>query len=86
MADTEEADKHCGKYLCRTGNVANLCRFCMCPTQKSDDPRREDDLKNWKNIRQLLKKKDHDALQAMSQKHLDDNAWYRMRFGQLTDG
>ena len=34
--DTEEADKLCGKYLTRTKNVAQLCRYCCCPTSESD--------------------------------------------------
>ena len=36
--DGEEADKLCGKFLSRTRNVAQLCRYCECPTDKSDDP------------------------------------------------
>ena len=36
--DGEEADKLCGKYLSHTRNVVQLCRYCECPTDKSDDP------------------------------------------------
>ena len=36
--DGDEADKLCGKYLCRTGNVAQICRHCECPTKESDNP------------------------------------------------
>ena len=46
--DGEEADKLCGKYLSRTRNVAQLCRYCECPTDKSDDPRADYRLKTTK--------------------------------------
>ena len=36
--DGEEGDKLCGKYLSRTKNVSQLCRYCECPTNESDDP------------------------------------------------
>ena len=36
--DSAEADKHCGKYQSRTGNVQHLCRFCHVPNEKTDDP------------------------------------------------
>ena len=43
--DGEEADKLCGKYLSHTGNVAQLCHYCECPTNKSDRPLAEFPLK-----------------------------------------
>ena len=44
--DSDEADKLCGKHGSRTGNVANLCRCCMCPTDDSDNCLANYDLKN----------------------------------------
>ena len=35
--DGEEGDKLCGKYTTRTGNVAQLCHYCECPTDQTDD-------------------------------------------------
>ena len=34
--DSDEAEKLCGKFTSRTGNVSMLCRYCQCPTKDSD--------------------------------------------------
>jgi len=34
--DTAEADKLCGSYSSRANGVSQLCRYCLCPTDKSD--------------------------------------------------
>ncbi len=38
--DGVEADKCCGQYLAKSGNVACLCRACLCPTDAADQPYR----------------------------------------------
>ena len=78
--DGKEADKLCGKYLSRTSNVAHLCRYCMCPTSKSDDPLADYPLKTTEKIARLVRKNNEEALQQMSQ-HNIDNAMYKLRFG-----
>ena len=35
--DTDEADELCAKFKVRNKNVAHLCRYCDCPTDKTDD-------------------------------------------------
>ena len=35
--DTDEADKLCGSYTNRSLHVSQLCRYCECPTKKSDN-------------------------------------------------
>jgi hypothetical protein len=37
--DTEEADKLVGKYGSRGPNVKQICRYCCCPNNESDNPR-----------------------------------------------
>ena len=36
--DSDEAEKLCGKFTSRTGNVKHICRYCECPTNQSNDP------------------------------------------------
>ena len=36
--DTDEADKLCGSFTARGRNVAQLCRYCECPTRDSGNP------------------------------------------------
>ena len=78
--DTEEADKLCGKYLSRGRNVAQLCRYCHCPTNESDDPMADYPLKTKDKVQRLIEKMDLDALKAISQ-HCIKNACYKLRFG-----
>lgn len=77
--DTEEGDLLCGKYLVRTGNVAQLCRYCHCPTADADNPRANYKLKTQKEIERLVNRQDLDALKAMSQQCIR-NAFYSVRF------
>ena len=78
--DGEEADKLCGKYLSRTRNVAHLCRYCDCPTSKSDDPLANYSAKTVRRINGLITQKNAYALQQMSQ-HMIQNCLYALRFG-----
>ena len=82
--DTQEADELCGKYLSRTGNVAQLCRYCECPTQCSDDYRANYRMKTPKKIARLVERKDENGLKAMSQ-HPIKNAMHALRFGLHND-
>ena len=78
-ADTDEAEKHCGKYRSRTGMVKHLCRYCHCPREETDDPKADYQAKTKTEIQQLIKNKDKDGLKDISQ-HYIDNAWYKLRF------
>ena len=78
--DGEEADKLCGKFLSRTRNVAQLCRYCECPTDKSDDPLADYRLKTKRRINALIEQKNVYELQKLSQ-HLIQNCMYALRFG-----
>jgi hypothetical protein len=78
--DGEEADKLCGKYLSRTSNVAQLCRYCECPTDKSDDPLANYRLKTKDRINALIAQNNVYLLQQMSQ-HVLKNCMHALRFG-----
>ena len=78
--DGEEGDKLCGKYTTCTGNVAQLCRYCECPTASTDDIWADFKLKTKKKKNALIRKKNANKLQKMSQ-HAINNAFYAIRFG-----
>ena len=82
--DNDEADKAYTKYEVRTGNVAQLCRTCYCPTCECDDPRKTWRFKKPKDIQKLVDKGDLKRLKAMSQ-HCVDNAFYALRFHLAND-
>lgn len=78
--DTSEADKLCGSYTSRNGNVAQLCRYCECPTDQSDDPLAKYPLKTPAKIQHLVDKGDEAGLRSLSQQYIN-NAFYDFRFG-----
>ena len=78
--DSEEADKLCGHYCSRTANVSNLCRYCTCPTDKSDDPLIDITLKEAERINRLIKQQNLVELKKISQ-HAIQNAFNKIRFG-----
>ena len=78
--DTKEADLLAGSYSSRTGNVQQLCRYCTCPTQNSDDPMADFPPKTVPMIGKLVAERNLSALKDLSQ-HPIDNACYKLRFG-----
>ena len=80
-ADTEEADRLCGHYTSRGRYVAQLCRYCCCPTGESDQPRAQYPRKTVSMIDELVQNQDLEGLRMMSQQNIS-NAFYSIRFGK----
>lgn len=55
--DTVEHDKHCGKYGTRTGGVAQLCRYCTCPTMDTNLAYVDHERKTQPMMTELVRKK-----------------------------
>ena len=77
--DSVEHDKHCGSYTSRTQGVKQLCRYCCCTTEDTDDPYRRDALKTPEMIQELVDNNDEDGLKDISQQTIQ-NCWYKIRF------
>jgi hypothetical protein len=77
--DTVEANALCGSYNSGGIGVAQLCRYCTCPTENSDLVLADYPKKTTKTIQELVEAEDFDALQEMSQQMIH-NAWYKIRF------
>ena len=75
-----EHDKHCGKYGARSNGVKNLCRYCDCPQDETDEPYKDHNRKTKAMITELVRKKDLDALKLISQSNVF-NAWYEIWVG-----
>ena len=82
--DGVEHDKHCGKYGSRTKGVKQLCRYCCCPTNLTDQPHLDFPRKTKPMILELIRKKQEPELKDLSQS-LIWNAWYEIRFGLHND-
>jgi hypothetical protein len=78
--DTQEHDKHCGKYNSRSGNVKCLCRYCCCPTEESDDPSAKYPMKTPVMIEKAIARQEWHKFTDWSQ-HIIKNAWYDVNFG-----
>jgi hypothetical protein len=85
IGDTEGHDQLCGHYKCRTGNVAQLCRACKCPTRLSGWSKANFPHRNISEFKRLMNNQDTDALQQMSQHYLA-NGFDRVRFGDRKRG
>ena len=83
-ADTDEAELLCGKYRSRSKHVAQLCRYCTCPTKKGDSPHADYDAKTISMIQDLIDIQDLEALKGISQQAIR-NAWYKVRFDPTYD-
>ena len=81
--DGDEAEKLCGKYTSRGANVAQLCRYCECPTDQSDVPLAQFEYKTKAKILAMTRANDVAGLQLLSQQ-LIENATYALRFGTQT--
>jgi hypothetical protein len=78
-ADTDEADVLCGSYKSRTAGVAQLCRYCTCPTRESDLVFAAYPPKTVQMIQELVEAQNFDGLKQLSQQMIQ-NAWYKIRF------
>lgn len=77
--DNTEADKLCGKYQMRTGNVAQICRCCHIPLAEANDHLHKPKPKTVPEISNLVAKGKTDGLQAISQTYLI-NGFHKLRF------
>ena len=82
--DSVEHDKHCGSYTSRTSVISQLCRYCCCPNEETDEPYRRDTRKTQQMVQDLVDKHDFAGLQGLSQQYID-NAWYKVGFGLHND-
>ena len=82
--DSDEAEKLCGKYTSRSGNVKCLCRYCVCPTADSDKPYARHPPKTTPYIQALVNNQNLDELRNLSQQNIQ-NAMYKIRFGSHND-
>jgi len=78
--DSQEHDKHCGQYTVKTSTIAQLCRYCTCPCDETDEAYANYPPKSPAMIEKLLNKGDAAGLQALSQQNIR-NAWYSLDFG-----
>ena len=78
--DSVEHDKHCGSFTSRTQAIQQLCRYCCCPNEFTDEPYMRYESKHPMMVQELIDRKDTTGLQRLSQQNIQ-NAWYSVRFG-----
>ena len=82
--DGDEADKLCCAYRSRGDKVKQLCRYCQCPTDKTDDPKAKYPFKTEPMMKRLYEKGEVEKLRKMSQNCVP-NAFHGLRFGLHND-
>jgi hypothetical protein len=85
IGDTEGHDMLCGHYKCRTGNVAQLCRSCMCPTKLSGWSKAKFEHRLVSKVNRLITNQNLKGLQEISQHYLL-NGFDGIRFGNPKRG
>ena len=78
--DGDEGDKLTCSYRSRTKGVKQLCRYCQCPTEHTDDPNAEYAYKNEPMLKRLFETNNAQKLKALSQIGIK-NAFHGLRFG-----
>jgi len=76
MGDTEGHNKYAARYL-SNGNMKQLCRYCTCPAECSDDPHYKFTYRTQKSVLAVIASGDAGALQAISQQPVY-SALYRL--------
>lgn len=78
--DTVEHDKHCGSYNSRGKGVKQLCRYCTCPNEETDEAYVDHMRKSQEMIEAMINAGDQEGLNNISQQYIR-NCWYHIRFG-----
>ena len=78
--DGDEGDKLCASYRSRGAHIQQLCRYCTCPTDKTDDPTANYPYKTEPMLKQLYEKNAVEKLHNLSQICIK-NAFHGVRFG-----
>lgn len=82
--DTKEGDLLCGSYTIYTGGVQQLCRYCCCPTEDTDNPQARYDLKTVPMLKRLVQAREKSALRSLAQQCVM-NAFWKVRFSPCND-
>jgi hypothetical protein len=78
--DGDEGDKLCCSYRSRGKDVKQLCRYCQCPNEETDNPDAVYPFKTEPMLRKLFEKDDAERLKELSQIGIK-NAFHGLRFG-----
>ena len=82
--DGDEGDKLCLHYRVRRGNVKQLCRYCLCPREETDDYLADYSYKSVPMLKRLYDRKQRTKLKNLSQANAN-NAFHDLRFGLHND-
>lgn len=82
--DTKEGDLLCGSYTSYTQHVKNLCRYCCCPNEDTDNPQAYYEFKTVPMVKKLVDAQNLPALKQISQQ-CSPNAFWRIRFSPFND-
>ena len=82
--DGDEGDKLCLHYRSRGKGVKQLCRFCTCPNEDTDNPLAKYSHKTEPMLKKLYEQQNFERLRNLSQ-ICAKNAFHGLRFGLHND-
>lgn len=78
--DGDEGDKLCCHFRSRSKDISQLCRFCTCPNEQTDDPQANFSYKTEPMLKKLFDQKNAVRHTKLSQIMIK-NAFHGLRFG-----
>lgn len=86
IADTQGADKLCGRYLVYTDGVKRLHRTCTCPPESATDTDYRCTWVTMEEMMNVIDRGDKEELAKYSQQHIPDHAFRDLDFGANSNG
>ena len=82
VADTQGADKLCGRYNVYTESVSRIHRACDCPPELASDTTNQCNFVTKEEMMAVIEEGDKDVLAQYSQHEIPDHAFRDVDFGQ----
>jgi len=86
IADTQGADKLCGRYLVYKDTVSRLHRACLCQPENAADTDQQCEWVTMERMMEAIDSEDKDVLAELSQHLIPDHAFRNIDFGSNPHG
>jgi hypothetical protein len=86
IADTQGADKLCGRYLCYTNAVKRIHRACTCGPEQAADTSQKCVWVTMEEMMKVIDSKDEVLMDRYSQQYLPNHAFNGIDFGSNSHG
>jgi hypothetical protein len=86
IADTQGADKLCGRYISYSDRVARIHRSCTCAPEDATNTRKKCQWVDMKKMMTLIQNNNKKELASISQHYIPNHAFREINFGANSHG